>query len=130
MNTRAIRFSILIIAAGAILLLYFFVEPKDGNLPKCFFNQLTGYYCPGCGVQRSFHSLLHGNVLSAMSFNLLFVLMLPLIFYFLYQFLMGKKYTPGSFIYNKKFSIAIAALFICFWLLRNIPASPFSWLAP
>jgi Ca2+/Na+ antiporter len=130
MNKRIFRFSISVIAAGLLLLLYFFVEPKDGNLPKCIFNQLTGYYCPGCGVQRSFHALLNGNFLGAISFNLLFILLLPLILYFLLSFVLGKKYAADSFIYNKKFSITILVLVLCFWIFRNIPFLPFSWLAP
>lgn len=130
MNTIVIRLAVLITAAGGILLLYFFIEPKDGNLPKCVFNQLTGLYCPGCGVQRSFHSLLHGNLLTALSFNLLFVLLLPLLLYFITFFVLGKKYRAGSFIYKKEFSIAILVVVVSFWILRNIHAAPFSWLAP
>jgi len=130
MNTRVIRFTIFILAAGAILLLYFFVEPKNGNLPKCVFNQLTGFYCPGCGVQRSFHALLNGHIISALSFNLLFIFLLPLILYFIAYFILGKKYAADSFIYNKKFSLTILILVLGFWILRNIPVHPFSWLAP
>src|SRR5688572_30991453 len=81
MNSRVLRISIFIIAAGAILLLYFFVEPKNGILPKCFFHELTGLYCPGCGVQRSFHALLNGHILTAIDYNLLFILFLPMILY-------------------------------------------------
>ncbi|TMI88752.1 MAG: DUF2752 domain-containing protein, partial [Bacteroidetes bacterium] len=77
MRNRYIKFSILFIAAGATLLLYFFIEPKNGNLPKCFFHELTGFYCPGCGVQRSFHALLNGHILTAIDYNLLFILFLP-----------------------------------------------------
>jgi len=66
-------------AAGAVLLLYFFVEPKNGILPKCFFHVLTGLYCPGCGVQRSFHALLNGHILTAIDYNLLFILFLLLL---------------------------------------------------
>ena len=130
MNHRLLKISIFSIAAGAILLLYFLVEPKDGNLPKCIFYQLTGFYCPGCGGQRSLHSLLHGNILTAMSYNLLFVLLLPFIIYFIIVFLLGKKYKSSSFIYNSRFSLAIAIVVISFWILRNIPVLPFSWLAP
>ena len=130
MNNRFFRISILLIAAGAILLLYFFVEPKDGNLPKCFFHQLTSLYCPGCGVQRSFHALLHGHFLTAMDHNLLFILLLPLIIYFILAFAWGKKYATSSFIYKPYFSYTILIVVLSFWVLRNIPFIPFSWLAP
>jgi hypothetical protein len=130
MNSKIIRILIFSIAAGAILLLYFFVKPKDGNLPKCYFHELTGLYCPGCGGQRSIHSMLHGEILTAMSYNLLFVVLLPLIIYFIIVFLLGKKYKPSSFIYNARFSLVIAIVVVSFWILRNIPVFPFSWLAP
>jgi hypothetical protein len=121
---------IIILAAGAGLLLYFFVEPKDGNLPKCIFHQLTGFYCPGCGGQRSLHALLNGNFLLAIDYNLLFILLLPFILYFMFVFITGKKYSGSSFIYKPYFSLTIAIVVVSFWILRNIPVMPFSWLAP
>src|SRR5688500_12584260 len=130
MNIRFLRSLIFIAAAGAILLLYFFVEPKNGNLPKCFFHQVTGLYCPGCGVQRSFHALLHGHVLSAISYNLLFILFLPIIIYFPVVFVLGKKHSFSSIIYKSNFSLTVLIVVIFFWVLRNLPFVPFSWLAP
>jgi hypothetical protein len=130
MNIRVLKVSVFIIAAGAILLLYFFVEPKNGNLPKCLFHELTGLYCPGCGVQRSFHALVHGHLLTAIDFNLLFILLLPLIIYFIIVFIMDKKYSSSSFVYKKEFSIAVLIIVVSFWTLRNLPFKPFSWLAP
>src|SRR5436190_6328924 len=130
MRHRYIKFSIFIIAAGAILLLYFFVEPKNGNLPKCFFHELTGLYCPGCGVQRSFHALLNGHILTAIDYNLLFILFLPLIIYFILAFALGKKHPYSSFIYKSPFSFTVVIVVVSFWVLRNIPYNPFSWLAP
>ena len=130
MRNRYIKFSIFIIAAGAILLLYFFVEPKNGNLPKCFFHELTGLYCPGCGVQRSFHALLNGHILTAIDYNLLFILFLPLIIYFILAFALGKKHPYSSFIYKSTFSFTVVIVVVSFWVLRNIPIMPFSWLAP
>ena len=130
MRNRYIKFSIFIIAAGAILLLYFFVEPKNGNLPKCFFHELTGLYCPGCGVQRSFHALLNGHIITAIDYNLLFILFLPLIIYFILAFALGKKHPYSSFIYKSAFSFTVVIVVVSFWVLRNIPYNPFSWLAP
>ena len=130
MRNRYIKFSIFIIAAGAILLLYFFVEPKNGILPKCFFHELTGLYCPGCGVQRSFHALLNGHILTAIDYNLLFILFLPLIIYFILAFSLGKKHPYSSFIYKSTFSFTVVIVVVSFWVLRNIPIMPFSWLAP
>ena len=130
MNNRFLRISILVAAAGALLLLYFFVEPKNGILPKCFFHELTGLYCPGCGVQRSFHALLNGHILNAIDYNLLFILFLPLIIFFILAFSLGRKHPSTSFIYKPIFSFAVVIVVVSFWVLRNIPVTPFSWLAP
>ena len=130
MKIRILKISILIIAAGAILLLYFFVEPKNGILPKCFFHELTGLYCPGCGVQRSFHALLNGHVLTAIDYNLLFILFLPLIIYFILAVVLGKKHPSSSFIYKPVFSFTVVIVVVSFWVARNIPVTLFSWLAP
>jgi len=130
MNNRFLRISILLVAAGALLLLYFFVEPKNGILPKCFFHELTGLYCPGCGVQRSFHALLNGHILNAIDYNLLFILFLPLIIFFILAFSLGRKHPATSFIYKPVFSFTVVIVVVSFWVLRNIPVTPFSWLAP
>jgi hypothetical protein len=130
MNNRFLRISILVAAAGALLLLYFFVEPKNGILPKCFFHELTGLYCPGCGVQRSFHALLNGHILNAIDYNLLFILFLPLIIFFILAFSLGRKHPSTSFIYKPIFSFTVVIVVVSFWVLRNIPVTPFSWLAP
>ena len=130
MKIRILKISIFILAAGAALLLYFFVEPKNGIFPKCFFHELTGLYCPGCGVQRSFHALLNGHILTAIDYNLLFILLLPLIIYFILSFALDKKHPSSSFIYKSTFSFAVVIVVVSFWLLRNIPYTPFSWLAP
>ena len=130
MNNRYLKISIFILAAGAILLLYFLVEPKDGNLPKCIFHEITSLYCPGCGVQRSFHALLNGHVLKAMDYNLLFILFLPLIMLFIFNFIRNRKYSQSSFVYKSNFSIAVLTVVLCFWIFRNLPFAPFTWLAP
>ena len=127
---RFFKILVFIIAAGAILLLYFFVEPKNGILPKCFFHELTGLYCPGCGVQRSFHALLNGHMITAIDYNLLFILFLPLIIFFILAFSLGRKHPSTSFIYKPIFSFTVVIVVVSFWVLRNIPVTPFSWLAP
>lgn len=132
MQSKVFRILFSFIAAGIILLLYFFYDPRPSKslFPKCIFHSLTGYHCPGCGTQRAFHAIIHGNIVSALSYNLLFVLLLPVIIYFLLYFIINNKRSKAPFIYKKYFAYFILSIVLAFWVLRNLPFYPFSWLAP
>ncbi|HYN29014.1 MAG TPA: DUF2752 domain-containing protein [Dermatophilaceae bacterium] len=46
------------------------VDPsRPGHYPLCPTFALTGIYCPGCGMLRATHDLLHGDVAGAMGHN-------------------------------------------------------------
>lgn len=47
----------------------------------CAWKKTTGLDCPGCGMQRSFDQLVHGNLIESLQ---LFPALLPLIFLVLY----------------------------------------------
>ncbi|KOV81502.1 DUF2752 domain-containing protein [Nocardia sp. NRRL S-836] len=55
--------------AGAVVLLFVDPNQPDNLLPRCPFNWLTGLNCPGCGMTRMAHALLHGDVVAAWHFN-------------------------------------------------------------
>ena len=48
---------------------YYTHDPSGGKAPRCLFKLVTGYECPGCGSQRAFHSLLHGDIAAAWHYN-------------------------------------------------------------
>jgi len=43
----------------------------------CMFHRITGLQCPGCGMTRAFHALMHGHISEALEYNLLSI---PLFF--------------------------------------------------
>jgi hypothetical protein len=56
------------------------VDPAErGVFPPCPFRSVTGLWCPGCGLTRATHHLLHGDVLGALRFNALTPIVLTLI---------------------------------------------------
>ena len=117
----AIPAAILLVAALAAV---YAMEP--GNtvqrfMPKCPFHQLTGMHCPGCGGTRAVHALLHGHPLKALRCNAILPSMAIC-------YLLIWKYPKLQ--YSKPFAFTIVAVFLLFFILRNIPCYPFSLLAP
>jgi hypothetical protein len=53
----------------------------ETHMLSCPFKELTGYDCPGCGMQRSFIALLKGDVIEAV---IIFPAIFPLISMFLF----------------------------------------------
>ena len=90
----------------------------------CLFYELTGKYCPGCGITRAFFSLLKLDIYQAFRYNIIFVVLLPFIIaYLIYKIILkGTKKIP-NFIWWVLLIFTIA-----FGILRNIPM--FSFLAP
>ncbi len=115
--------------AVAALLLYR-VDPSTVNwLPKCPVHQLTGWHCPGCGITRAAHALLHGNVREALAKNPLVVLAGPcLAGYCLWmQRRDGRDWSTKV---SARAIFALLAVLVVFAVLRNLPGYPFELLAP
>ena len=49
-------------AAGAWVLQRVDPNAAGSPLPGCVFYQFTGLYCPGCGMTRALHALVHGDL--------------------------------------------------------------------
>jgi hypothetical protein len=113
---------------GAIVIYYF--NPVTSRFyPVCRFHQLTGLNCPGCGATRGFYALLHGDLLTALHDNVLFI---GLFFatalragWFALNKIRGRA--NGSF-FRVKFLWLLLVLALVFTVLRNLPA--FAFLSP
>ncbi len=98
--------------------------------PPCMFKAFTGYYCIGCGLTRALHALVHGDIGGAFAMNPLAMLVLPLIPLMLID---GRGATPAplrpfmSVVMTPKLWMLLLP---AYWIARNLPWAPFSWLAP
>ena len=115
----------LLLALGAIACIILLVAPPGSPhskwLPKCMFYQWTGLYCPGCGSTRALSALLHGDVRASLHNNILLIpggaLLIILI-------------VKPEISLKRPVSVTVAAIVIAYAVLRNIPVTPFTYLAP
>lgn len=123
----------LLIALFGLAILFFILNPAEHPIfPRCIFNSVTGYYCPGCGSQRAIHSLLHLDFAGVVSYNFLFLPASLLILYHYTFPVLNKKFNlklPNVF-YFRSTPWIIFGVVIVFFILRNLPFYPFSVLAP
>lgn len=119
-----------LIAAAALLYLYFTGEGEGAGIP-CVFHRITGFYCSGCGASRALRSILHLDFYQAFRYNAIFTLGFP--FLAVYFLALGADYIRfgkdriSQKIPMKLVWVLIAAALI-YGILRNVPA--FSFLAP
>lgn len=124
----------LLIPLIIIGLYFFYNEANSGWSMQCSFHQITGLQCPGCGGQRALHYLLHGEFLKALQSNALFVICLPF-FVYLYIVLievygLKKQKHIDNFLFSGRFGLIVLIVTMAFFILRNIPCIPFSYLSP
>jgi hypothetical protein len=115
----------LIIAGAAYL---FFFEPgKTGFFPSCPFRLLTGFTCPGCGVTRALHQILHGHFYTAFTLNPLFLLAIPFLLFALlrYSVIVMRGGVPRPNALPAPYIYAIFFAILSFWIIRNTPFYPF-----
>jgi hypothetical protein len=121
------------LALGAVLvLLLSFRHPGELALPTCPLHWATGLHCPGCGSLRALHFLLQGEWLLALRYNLLAIILLPLIAWLWVAEVtqaFGRRFPLRSSLSARASWLLLAAILL-FGVARNLPARPFSTLSP
>ena len=118
--------------SGITFTVGYFNPSTAGFFPVCPLYAMTGLACPGCGMTRGLHALLHGNVAGALDYNLL----LPaILFFFGYLFVsLVLTFARGRGldfkVFNGKVLWGFFAFALLFTVLRNLPFYPFSILFP
>lgn len=118
----------LILILISFLIIYFILsELLDVGIP-CLFYEITGYYCPGCGITRLLFSFLKLDFYQAFRYNpLIFILIIITGIYWLVKFILKKFMNISIEIPNYVYYILLVIVII-FGILRNIPM--FDFLSP
>jgi Protein of unknown function (DUF2752) len=66
-NQRGLALAGIAGMSGIVAAVGYFNPTTAGFFPVCPLYALTGYACPGCGMTRGLHALLHGDVLGSFS---------------------------------------------------------------
>jgi hypothetical protein len=131
-SARRLPDAALFVGGLALAVVLHVVDPSEASVAVCPFRTVTGLACPGCGTLRCLHALLHGNVAEALDRNALTVLVLPLLV--AAWVLAGLRAVSGRPVrtpVTPAWAIRTLAVgTVAFWVARNVPAAPFSWLAP
>ena len=118
---RRIVFTMIIVSGGVVL--YWLDPARDVFMPKCIFRTLTGWDCPGCGLQRAVHALLHGHFAEAFQYNYFLFMALPYVFAVMYMewFTKGEKYLRlRRILYHPYVLYAYVVLYLLWWVMRNV----------
>src|SRR5262245_22286270 len=123
------RFSVVVIwllLAAASVYLFTFEPGKTGFFPLCPFRWLTGFTCPGCGITRALHQILHGHFLAAFELNPLFLISIPFLLFALlrYSIIVLRGGVPRRNALPAPYIYAIFVIVNLFWIFRNTPFYP------
>lgn len=110
-------------------------------VPPCKLRETFGLYCVGCGGTRAVYLLLHARVLESLRYN-------PLVFptAAVFSYALGARvlnrtryfrnrreegrFTLPELRTHYRNAMLLLVLLCVFMVLRNIPCTPFTWLAP
>lgn len=132
LRARLLAVTVIATTFAALVYLRLFNPSTQGFYPSCPFHTMTGLNCPGCGITRGLHQLTHGHVLTALRYNVLMLLLVPLLAYVLLSQALVVVRGRGLPMFFTK-PVYVRALFwilMTFWILRNIPVYPLTLLSP
>ena len=100
-------------------------DPFQAQLfPPCFVLQTFGIACPSCGATRATHLLLNGDIVSALDYNALLVVLVPLVLLAMLRWWIGaaRGWTSA---WTLPRVIALSSVVLAWGVVRNLPFAPF-----
>lgn len=105
-----------VLAAGAWVL-YTYPPASTPWYPRCAFKMLTGLDCPGCGITRASHHLLHGRFAEAFDLNAFLFLLIAVAMFALPSILRGRR---PRFLEHPWFGWGSVIVVVGWWIGRNV----------
>jgi hypothetical protein len=105
------------------IVLYYLNPTQYWFMPKCPFKMITGLSCPGCGIQRAIHALVHGEFAEAIRYNYFLAYSGPYAALFVIEWMMPQNKTREklSHIIENKHVVYFYVLSFSIWLVvRNL----------
>lgn len=101
--------------------------------PTCVFHQMTGLWCPGCGLTRGTYQLLHGHLGAALSTNVFTPLALVALVVAWIAWLRVSWDAPAIRLpvgAVRLLTVLLPVTVFGYGVLRNLPIAPLRALAP
>jgi hypothetical protein len=131
-TASGLRAPVLVGAAGlgAAVLLHLHDPHESGSYGYCPFLQLTGKPCPGCGGLRAVNNLTRGDVVGAVSSNVLAVALVAAlsVAWVLWVVRRLRGRVDSMIVLNLPAGLVLIGVITAFGIFRNTPWG--SWLAP
>lgn len=120
------------IATGAAFVATNDPAASGSMYPGCVFHQMTGLWCPGCGLTRGTYQLLHGHLGAALSYNIFTPVALLAIAVAWLAWLRTSWDAPIHWPRStgRWMAVILPATVLGYGVLRNIPVAPLRALAP
>jgi len=131
-RSELLRGPVLVGAAGlsSAAILYLRDPHDQGAYGLCPFLALTGHPCPGCGGLRAVNDLTHGDVVGAISSNVLAVALVGILgmLWLIWTIRRSRGQDRPMIRITERSGVMVIAVAVVFGIVRNTPWG--SWLAP
>lgn len=104
-------------------MLYYLNPTQYWFMPKCPFKIITGLSCPGCGIQRAAHAIMHGKFVEGIRYNYYLTYSGPYVAAFVLEWIMpiGKAREKLSSVIENRYVVNFYIFSFVAWLIvRNM----------
>lgn len=114
---------IFIFILAVVIIGAWIIEPGSELGSNCIFKNITGLFCPLCGMTHSFDSIIRLNIVQSLRYNALglltFILMAFIALKLIAEIVFGRRFHL-KFLEHKYFPLTIIMIFLIYGILRNI----------